>query len=38
MERRKLDLKEQADLEEAGKQMWANLPARYRWLRDWQYV
>ncbi len=38
MERRKLDLKEQAELEGASKQMWANLPPRYRWLKNWQYV
>jgi aryl-alcohol dehydrogenase-like predicted oxidoreductase len=38
MERRKLDLKEQAELERASKQMWANLPPRYRWLKNWQYV
>ena len=38
MERRKLDLKEQAELEAASKQMWANLPPRYHWLKNWQYV
>ena len=35
MERRTLDLKEQAELEGASKQMWANLPPRYAWLRNW---
>ena len=38
MERRKLDLKEQAELEGASRQMWANLPPRYGWLKDWEYV
>ncbi len=37
-ERRKLDAKEQAELETAGRQMLANLPPRYRWLRNWEYV
>jgi aryl-alcohol dehydrogenase-like predicted oxidoreductase len=37
-ERRQLDLKERAELENAGKQMWAQLPSHYHWLRDWQYV
>ena len=38
VERRELDLKEQAELDAAGKQMWANLPGNYQWLKDWQYV
>ena len=38
VERRKLDLKEQAELERAGRQMWANLPPNYQWLKDWEYV
>jgi len=37
-ERRQLDLKESAELEQAGHQAWANLPASYQWLKDWQYV
>jgi predicted aldo/keto reductase-like oxidoreductase len=37
-ERRELDEKERADLERHSQRMWANLPARYEWLRDWQYV
>ena len=37
-ERRQLDLKESAELEQAGYQAWANLPAGYQWLKDWQYV
>ncbi|MCX5637230.1 MAG: hypothetical protein NTX52_06005, partial [Planctomycetota bacterium] len=38
MERRELDLKEKAELENAAKQMWAILPGRYQWLKDWEYV
>jgi aryl-alcohol dehydrogenase-like predicted oxidoreductase len=37
-ERRQLDLKESAALEQASRQAWANLPANYQWLKDWQYV
>lgn len=37
-ERRQLDLAEKATLEEAGRQMWTKLPARYHWLKDWEYV
>ncbi len=37
-ERRELDLKERAELENAGKQMWAKLPRHYQWLKDWEYV
>ena len=38
MERRQLDLKETAELQNAGRQMWAQLPGRYQWLKDWEYV
>ena len=38
MERRELDLKEQAELESVGKEMWAKLPPNYQWLKDWEYV
>jgi aryl-alcohol dehydrogenase-like predicted oxidoreductase len=38
MERRELDLKEQAELQGAAQEMWANLPPNYQWLRDWEYV
>jgi len=38
MERRQLDLKERAELDTAGRQMWANLPPHYRWLKNWEYV
>jgi aryl-alcohol dehydrogenase-like predicted oxidoreductase len=37
-ERRELDTNERAELERAGKEMWARLPGHYRWLRDWEYV
>ena len=37
-ERRELDLKEQAELHRVSRQMWANLPPKYQWLRDWEYV
>jgi aryl-alcohol dehydrogenase-like predicted oxidoreductase len=35
---RQLSAAEHAELDQAGKEMWANLPANYEWLRDWQYV
>jgi aryl-alcohol dehydrogenase-like predicted oxidoreductase len=38
MERRQLDLKEKAHLENAAAEMWANLPPHYQWLKDWEYV
>jgi aryl-alcohol dehydrogenase-like predicted oxidoreductase len=37
-ERRELDVKENAHLEQAGRQAWANLPTHYQWLRNWDYV
>jgi aryl-alcohol dehydrogenase-like predicted oxidoreductase len=37
-ERRVLDTKERAELEEAMKEAWASLPENYQWLRDWEYV
>ncbi len=37
-ERRQLDLREQAYLEAVSRDMWAQLPPRYSWLRDWEYV
>ena len=37
-ERRQLDVREQAQLDEAGREMWANLPEDYQWLKDWQEV
>ncbi|MCC6859867.1 MAG: aldo/keto reductase [Bryobacterales bacterium] len=37
-ERRELDAKEKAELEQAGREMWANLRPGYGWLRNWEYV
>jgi hypothetical protein len=37
-ERRQLDLQEEAELENAAGQAWANLPADYQWLKNWEYV
>jgi hypothetical protein len=37
-ERRQLDLKERAELEDATRRMWANLRPGHEWLRDWEYV
>lgn len=37
-ERRKLDRQEQADLDQAGKEMWARLPEDYQWLKGFEYV
>ncbi|MFB3825932.1 MAG: aldo/keto reductase [Bryobacteraceae bacterium] len=37
-ERRKLDAKEKAQLEQAGKEMWANLRPGYEWLKNWEYA
>ena len=38
MERRELDVKETAELDNANKQALAKLPKNYQWLKDWQYV
>jgi len=38
MERRKLDVRETAELQNAAKQAWAKLPPHYKWLRNWEYV
>jgi aryl-alcohol dehydrogenase-like predicted oxidoreductase len=37
-ERRELDLQEKAELDAAMDRAWANLPANYQWLKDWDYV
>jgi aryl-alcohol dehydrogenase-like predicted oxidoreductase len=37
-ERRELDVKETADLDQAGRETWANLPGHYQWLKNWEYV
>jgi aryl-alcohol dehydrogenase-like predicted oxidoreductase len=38
MERRQLDLKEKAELENAAAETWTKLPPNYQWLKDWEYV
>jgi len=38
LQRRALDVKEQAELDAATDRAFANLPYHYRWLRDWDYV
>jgi aryl-alcohol dehydrogenase-like predicted oxidoreductase len=37
-ERRQLDLKEKAELEDVNRHTWANLPKHYQWLKNWEYV
>jgi len=37
-ERRQLDVKETAELDNANRQAWASLPGNYQWLKNWQYV
>lgn len=37
-ERRELDVRENALLDRAGRETWANLPANYQWLKNWEYV
>lgn len=37
-ERRQLDHGEKAELERAGREMWARLRPGYEWLKDWEYV
>ncbi|UCD49284.1 MAG: aldo/keto reductase [Phycisphaerales bacterium] len=37
-ERRELDLQEAKELEAAMDQAWAQLPAGYQWLKNWEYV
>ncbi len=37
-ERRELDLKERAELEQAMERAWAQLPEHYQWLKDWETV
>jgi len=38
LQRRALDVKEQAELDAATDRAFANLPHHYRWLNDWNYV
>jgi aryl-alcohol dehydrogenase-like predicted oxidoreductase len=37
-ERRKMDLREKAELEKASADMWARLRPNHQWLRDWEFV
>jgi len=37
-EHRKLSVAEAEELRVAGEEMWANLPADYQWLKEWQYL
>ncbi len=37
-ERRVLDTKEKAELQQAMDNAWASLPPNYQWLKDWEYV
>ena len=38
MERRQLDLKETAELDNVNREAWAKLPGNYQWLKNWEYV
>ncbi len=38
MQRRQLDIKEKAELDNVNKQALAALPHNYQWLKNWQYV
>ncbi len=37
-EHRKLDVAELKEMDRVNAQMWANLPAHYQWLKEWEYV
>ena len=37
-ERRQFDMAEAKELQESMDRAWANLPANYQWLKDWEYV
>ena len=37
-ERRKLDRAEARRFDELVREMWANLPNEYRWLKEWECV
>ena len=37
-ERRELDLADTVRLEQIRGEMWANMPAGYKWLKDWEWV
>ncbi|MCP4614507.1 MAG: aldo/keto reductase [Planctomycetes bacterium] len=38
MERRQLDMKETAELDNVNREAWAKLPGNYQWLKNWEYV
>lgn len=38
MERRKFDLQEAAELDDANKEAWAKLSSNYQWLKNWEQV
>jgi aryl-alcohol dehydrogenase-like predicted oxidoreductase len=38
MQRRQLDLEEQAELDRVMDRAWAQLPSNYQWLKEWEYV
>jgi hypothetical protein len=38
LQRRELDVEEQAELERAADRAFANLPYHYQWLKDWEYI
>jgi len=38
LERRKLDVKERAELSDIMDHAWATLPDNYQWLKTWEYV
>lgn len=38
LQRRNLDVQEQAELDAATDRAFANLPHQYQWLKDWDYV
>jgi len=37
-ERRQLDIAEAQELKKSMDEAWANLPANYQWLKNWEYV
>jgi hypothetical protein len=38
LERRELDVKEKAQIENLNDHLMANLPNHYQWLKQWEYV
>jgi aryl-alcohol dehydrogenase-like predicted oxidoreductase len=38
MERRQLDMKETAELDNVNREAWSKLPGNYQWLKNWEYV